>query len=306
MDPSPLAAGLREYQDSRYDSLFEEDEDSSQNFSQAMSKAASGIEWNERNTHLFGESRYEILALLEEGTFGHAFLAKREDSQLFRVTIPFSDKLTSRQHVDQFEDECKIAQTLNHSSIQTPIEFGEWDETRHYYSVNYLGLEPSLATLSKAVFGIEKIGLDCTYSIIKQTIEALAHAHKKEIWHRNLTPANIWILKQEEDISILIGEFGFSFDSRYQFGLLEAAEKVNTFMAPECINNDASYIDQRADIYSVGRIIKLLMKISESPDLATGERIQKIVYKATEPRRSERFQSIVALDKAWQDAIKPS
>lgn len=312
MDPDTLARGLKESLSSKYD-LVNQEEISSDGFSKAMSKVNSDIAWITGRAKSHGYNRFQILATIDEGNFGHSFLARLESKELLRVTIPFAGKLTSKRHYDQFLSDCQIAQTLKHPNIQTPVEFGHWDTTRHYYATKYLESRASLATLAKTVFKKTNLDSSAAFSIFQQVIEAIAYAHKKNIWHRNLSPDTIWINNLsntiiaetellEHDASVLVSEFGMSLDSRYQFELLQVAENINTFMAPESINNNADYIDQRSDIYSLGRILKLLVKVSQSPDEETKKKIEQIISKSTKPKRSERYQSLTEFKEAWKDA----
>lgn len=304
MAPSPLVVGLKESQNQDFEPGFKEDEKVSiQKFSKVMSKLSCGLFATALSAGTLGENRYQVLGLISQEKFGTAYLASLPEKKMFRIMIPSAGKLTSKQHYDQFCKDCKAAQSLQHPNIQTPIEFGNWDESRFYYSVSYIGPSPSLTTVTKKAHGQNSMSLKNFYSIGHQIIDSMSYAHSKNVWHRHLSPDNIWVLNGDTKCSISIGDFGFTFDGRYQFELLQKVDKANTFMAPETINNDETYIDNRSDIYSIGRILKLLLKVSEKPEVDIVDQIQKLVAKSTESRRSDRFQSVSELKTAWESAV---
>ena len=93
--------------------------------------------------------------------------------------------------------------------------------------------------------------------LLLQTLEALAEAHRAGIVHRDLKPANLLLTTREDDSpSIKVLDFGISKcgEASVGGGKLTALGSMlgsPTYMAPEQIR-DASAVDARADIWSIG------------------------------------------------------
>jgi serine/threonine-protein kinase len=94
--------------------------------------------------------------------------------------------------------------------------------------------------------------------LLLQTLEALAEAHRAGIVHRDLKPANLLLTTREDDSpSIKVLDFGISKCGEVSVGgkltALGAMLGSPMYMAPEQIR-DASTVDARADIWSIGVI----------------------------------------------------
>jgi eukaryotic-like serine/threonine-protein kinase len=92
--------------------------------------------------------------------------------------------------------------------------------------------------------------------LLLQTLEALAEAHRAGIVHRDLKPANLLLTTREDDSpSIKVLDFGISKCSEASVGgkltALGSMLGSPVYMAPEQIR-DASTVDARADIWSIG------------------------------------------------------
>ena len=83
-----------------------------------------------------------------------------------------------------------------------------------------------------------------------------------------------------------MSDFGFTIDSRYHFDLIEPLQRKDPFVSPESDTQNVDFIDGRTDVYSIGKILKLLMILT--PDLQEEENLKKIIQKSTSPRRRER------------------
>ena len=302
MEPSSLAIGLRNAE--IHPTVEDENElVTPAGFSAAMSKISSQFMLGMDETKELGEDRYQILGVIGEGNFGNSFLARLDSRELYAIKIPFTKKLTTRLHNDQFLKDCQAAQSLDHPNISVPIDFGDWDSKRSFYSTAYVGLCPSLKKTAKIAISDDtaKFHIDEAIRLFDQLLDIISYAHSKQVLHRHLSPENIWVSKDRS--SITVADFGFALDSRYHFELLEPLEIRTPFQSPETINNDARYIDVRSDIYSVGRILKLIMRVTLGADDEFQKRIKSIIVRSTQQRRSDRYQTIDRMIGDWVKAI---
>jgi len=61
---------------------------------------------------------------------------------------------------------------------------------------------------------------------------------------------------------------------------------------------NANYVDVRSDIYSLGKILKLLARITDNP--SPNPLIDQIIQKATCGRRRDRYQTVNELMSAFE------
>jgi serine/threonine protein kinase len=90
-------------------------------------------------------------------------------------------------------------------------------------------------------------------TIFKALAPILSHLEENGCVHGDLSPSNILINKQENEISCSLIDFGLSYD-------LDNKERRGTtfsltYSAPEMILNSIKNIDIRTDIYSLGLIL---------------------------------------------------
>ena len=112
--------------------------------------------------------------------------------------------------------------------------------------------------------------------IMRELIEAMAYYHSLQIIHRDLKPNNILITRNGHNVKII--DFGLA-DSDWH-GVLKQPVGSENYAAPEQKKGDTP-IDCRADIYSFGKIVRLLFPHS----------YRRIAHKCTQENRERRFRN---------------
>ncbi len=116
--------------------------------------------------------------------------------------------------------------------------------------------------------------------IIGELLNAMLYFHSKQLIHRDLKPSNILITRNGDNVKII--DFGLS-DTDYHSILKQPAGSPK-FAAPEQWDN-AVTIDNRADLYAFGMILKTIF----------GNRLpqpyKRIAQKCTQADREKRYQS---------------
>lgn len=209
---------------------------------------------------------------------------------------------------DRFIREISIAAQLQHPHILTLIDSGEADGFL-YYVMPYVAGESLRSRLARdgALPASEAVRL------FREIVDALAHAHKHGMVHRDIKPDNVMIT----DRHALVVDFGVAKamgDARADHSLTTVGMSLGTpaYMAPEQIAAEPD-VDQRADIYSAGVVAYEMLAgrppftgnaqqlmsahmVTPPPPLATLQptvppAIARIVMKCLEKQRDARYQS---------------
>jgi serine/threonine-protein kinase len=181
--------------------------------------------------------KYRIIEPLGSGGFGTVFLA--EDTWIDkRVAV----KVPHRQGLDFGEllREPRLLASLNHPNIVTVITAEKQDNV-FFIVMEYVPGE----TLETIVLTRGALDLGTALDYTCQIANAVEHAHKQGVIHRDLRPANVFVT----DKGVLkVGDFG---TSRF----LEIAAHGTTvigsppYMAPEQFEGRAVFA---SDLYSLG------------------------------------------------------
>ncbi len=169
------------------------------------------------------------------------------------------------------------------------------------------------------------ISLDELIPLTIQLLEALSHAHSKEVLHRDIKPANIMVTKNKQ---VKVADFGIA-KAIYEPKQTKTGLVLGTpyYMAPEqIINRD---IDHRLDIYGVGITMYealtnstpfedpdeqlslheiLRRQIQDPPPALTTrgvdipEAIEQVIMKSLAKRPADRFEHCKAFIEALQQA----
>ena len=181
--------------------------------------------------------KYRIIEPLGSGGFGTVYLA--EDTWIDkRVAI----KVPHRQGLDFGEllREPRLLASLNHPNIVTVITAEKQDNV-FFIVMEYVPGETLETTI--ATRGALDLPLALDYTC--QIANAVEHAHKQGVIHRDLRPANVFVTEKG---LLKVGDFG---TSRF----LEIAAHGTTvigsppYMAPEQFEGRAVFA---SDIYSLG------------------------------------------------------
>ena len=181
--------------------------------------------------------KYRIIEPLGSGGFGTVYLA--EDTWIDkRVAI----KVPHRQALDFGEllREPRLLASLNHPNIVTVITAEKQDST-FFIVMEYVPGE----TLETIIANRGALDVPTALDYTCQIANAVEHAHKQGVIHRDLRPANVFVTEKG---LLKVGDFG---TSRF----LEIAAHGTTvigsppYMAPEQFEGRAVFA---SDIYSLG------------------------------------------------------
>ena len=200
--------------------------------------------------------QYEFIKQLGKGRFGETTLIKKNDKQFVFKKISkkkFEDDINLNKYKYGY-NKIKLLTNLNNEYI---IKFEDFYEDNNYLYIlmeygGELNLEKFIEKYKK-----EQINRDLIKRIFIQICEGLRDIHKSKIIHGDLTPENIFI--DEENNNIKIGYFGTSkSNDEGNKGIMINISK-DFYKRPKMENDEETGNDYRDDIYSLGCIIYELL-----------------------------------------------
>ncbi|SMB93431.1 serine/threonine protein kinase [Desulfonispora thiosulfatigenes DSM 11270] len=191
--------------------------------------------------------RYQILSPIGEG--GMSVVYKAKDlllSRLVAVKVLREQFTSDNEFVKRFRREAQAAASLSHANIVGIYDVGQ-DENLYYLVMEYIEGE----NLKEIIKEKGMISQEETIYIVKQICDALEHAHKNDLVHRDIKPHNILINKEG---LIKVTDFGIA-------RAVSAATVTHTkgilgsvhYFSPEQAKGEIA--GHKSDIYSLGILL---------------------------------------------------
>lgn len=152
----------------------------------------------------------------------------------------------STPHIELLRKEFTIGVGVDHPNIVRLLDFGHMDSIGWYIQMEYIdGITLDQFLETNPPMAIRR-------RVIEQFLGALSCLHERQIIHRDIKPSNILITRNGNTVKLI--DFGVSDTDDYVTFKQPAGSMA--YIAPEQL--EGKPIDNRADIYSVGKIIALL------------------------------------------------
>ena len=199
---------------------------------------------------------YKVIQQLGEGSFGKAFLCKRESDDSLCVIKQILIEGMDKKEKDDVLNESIILAKLDHQNIIKFFEVFESNKPKHM--VNIVTEYADGGDLSEKIKEKKNKNNNFTESEIldyfTQICLAIKHIHEKKIIHRDLKSGNIFLMKNG---LVKLGDFGIA--KRFQKTMDKAKTIIGTpyYFSPEIINGKP--YDSKSDIWSLGVLLYEMM-----------------------------------------------
>ena len=200
---------------------------------------------------------------------------------------------------ERFKKEIRLIMRLSHPNIIKVIAYNADSNQKFYIMPLY---NSSLRAVLHDLYG----NFERQYKVISNILNGVIYLHSEGVIHRDLKPENILY---NSDSDIAINDFGFSRQVDSQSTRLTsfgAAFGTMRYTAPEQFI-DASNVTEKADIFSLGKIIEDIVTNACLNEIPTGD-LKYIIRKCTEEDQARRFSSVAELkgtiDNVYQRLLK--
>jgi len=196
---------------------------------------------------------YTLIAMLGKGAMAKVYKARQNSLDRIVAIKVLPKKLSENpEFVDRFYKEGKAAARLSHNNIVQAIDVGCAPEGYHYFVMEYVEGQTLYDIMQPPPVGegrnfAEAEALDVTL----QMADALAHAHQRNLIHRDVKPKNILLTKEGVAKLTDLGLARAKDDKEAAESEAGKAYGTPYYISPEQIRGDVD-IDFRADIYSLG------------------------------------------------------
>jgi len=214
--------------------------------------------------------KYQIRRLVARGGMGALYLANDPDlDREVAVKVMSEEIMRDEQARARFYREAKAAARLQHRNIVTVFDFA------HDGDVPYIVMEFLRGqNLAERLRSGPPFTLAGTLDLSIQLCEGLHFAHGEGVVHRDVKPANIWVLP---DGSVKLLDFGIA---KSAAGTLTAGTAVvgsAAYMSPEQIEGQP--VDGRSDLFSVGAV---LFELVAGRPVFDGHSVTAVMMKITQ------------------------
>jgi hypothetical protein len=212
---------------------------------------------------------FEFVRILGRGAMGCVYLARSGDGEVRAIKQILPKAAMSGQARKLFAREAAVQAGLQHPNIVRVYGLAEPLPGSFSIIMEFVDGDSAETLLS----GGKTAAPDVVIAIGCQTLDGLAHAHAKQIVHRDIKEANLMIPRTGE-LAVKVADFGLAknFHESGASGMTQDGALGGTiaYMAKEQLL-DYRYVKPSADIYSMGATLYRLLTGEYPRDYKDGE-----------------------------------
>jgi serine/threonine protein kinase len=195
--------------------------------------------------------RFRVVKLLGQGGFGAVYLA--HDDELKRrvaIKVPHRHRIANPEDAEAYLAEARILAGLDHPHIVPVYDVGRTEDGLCFVVAKFIqGTDLAQKIQHKRLSFGEAAGLAATIA------EALHHAHKRGLVHRDVKPGNILL---DTEGRPYLADFGLALKEE-DYGKGGGVCGTPAYMSPEQANGEGHRVDGRSDIFSLGSVFHELL-----------------------------------------------
>lgn len=212
----------------------------------------------------------------------------------------------SPEMVERFVREARAVNTIAHPNLIDIFGFGELDDGRPYYVMEYI---EGAIDLGQLIAEVGRLSAGEALELLEPMAAGLHAAHESGIIHRDLKAGNVIVSTGAgQERVVKLHDFGIAKllePAPGSAALTATGQRLGTpsAMAPEQILGGA--VDARTDVYAVGVLLFHMLTGALPFDGASPEEVELLHLKAERPRPSERAPVSAEVDAVVMQCMDP-
>jgi serine/threonine protein kinase/Flp pilus assembly protein TadD len=203
---------------------------------------------------------YRLLERIGEGGMGVVWLAEQQEPVRRRVALKvIRAGLNNAQLIARFEAERQALALMEHPNIARIFDAGTTPAGTPYFVMELVAGEPLTYYCDYHCLPLRQ-----RLELFVAVCQALQHAHTKGVIHRDVKPSNVLVASADAGPTPKVIDFGIAKvlgPGLTRQTLLTGHGVVGTldYMSPEQAGFDATDVDTRSDLYSLGALLYELL-----------------------------------------------
>ncbi len=276
-----------------------------------------------------GNGKYYMMERVGSGAMSVVYKARQDPiDRIVAIKLLKKEWSNDPLTVKRFQREAKAVSMLRHPNIPSIMDIGTADSGQPFFVTEFIE-GSSLEQVLEKESALEQ---ERATRIFAQVCDAMAHAHRHGLIHRDLKPGNVMIIKGINGDIVKLVDFGIVKYAKSQAASQQLTQKGEiwgspVYMSPEQCSG--AELDTRTDVYSLGTVMyealtgkgafdgktipiiltKQLYEMpadfaSAAPDKTISKKLEDIVFRALQKSPDKRHQSMEEFKLALEAVLK--
>ncbi len=204
---------------------------------------------------------YVLEEVVGEGGMGVVFRARQSQPVTRKVALKVLQAgIATKEVLSRFAAERQALAIMNHTNIAKVYDAGTAPSGHPYFVMEYVDGSPVTTYCDD-----QRLTISDRLALFVKICDGVQHAHQKGVIHRDIKPSNVLVTLENDQPVPKIIDFGIAKATEQPVGDETAYTRVHSlmgtpgYMSPEQAGVVGLDVDLRADVYSLGVLLYVLL-----------------------------------------------